>query len=605
MELNKEPKQKKRNEIDPKYQWKLEHIFETVDDWRSAVSRCAEETEALAGYKGKLNDPQTLLEFLEKTTITERDLGAVYVYASMKSHEDANISENKALADIAQSTYIKYGAATSFMVPEILEIGKATVEGYIQNTPGLQAYQHILKDILRKKAHTLSAEIEEILANSHEIGNAPDNIFETFDSADIKFDNVQDGEGNTVALTHGKYGQLMQSKNRAVRKEAYESYYKGYMGLKNTLATIHSSSVKKDVFYARTRKYGSSLEESLSENNIPIAVYSQLVSTVEKFLPALHRYTALRKKVLKVDTLEMYDRMAPLVEEVDAKMDYESAKKKLIEGLAPLGEDYIAEMTKGMEAGWIDVYENEGKQAGAYAWGTPKAHPYVLLNYTDTLYDMFTLAHEMGHAMHSFYTWQTQPPQYAGYPTFLAEVASTVNETILLEHMLKEAKSQGNDKLYAYLLDEYIGQFHGTVFRQTMFAEFELETHAMVERGEPLTLDNMNALFRKLNAKYFGPEMNLGELSDFGWAMIPHFYRAFYVYQYATGYAAAIAFNQRIQSGDPEKVAAYLNFLKAGNHQYPIDILKDAGVDMSTSAPIASALTVFEDLVGQLEAAIG
>jgi len=420
------------------------------------------------------------------------------------------------------------------------------------------------------------------------------------ESADMKFGTITDENGNIVEITQGRYGSLMQNKDRRVRKDAFVIYYDSYKKLRNTIASMLSSSIKNDVFVAKTRKYSSALDASLSGNNIPRNVYEQLIETVGEFLPVLHRYTAVRKKALGLKELHSYDMSVPLMSEVDIKIPYEEAKKMLVEGLAPLGKDYLAAMEKGMESGWIDVYENEGKQSGAYAWGTSTSHPYVLLNYEDKLRDMLTLAHEMGHAMHSYYSWETQPKPYASYTIFLAEVASTVNEAVMIEYMLKTTT---DPKVRTYLLGEYLDQFHGTVFRQTMFAEFELITHTMAENGEPLTADTLNKVFHDLNAKYTGPDVTLHDLSELGWARIPHFYRSYYVFQYATGYSAAIAFAKRLQSGDPKALGDYLGFLKAGSSDYSIEILKKAGVDMSTPTPVREALQVFEGLVSELEKA--
>jgi len=598
MEKNTEIKAKKRSEIPAEYKWKLEDLYQTEADWRKEVDAMATIMEELAAYQGKLTTGENLAACLNKYFAASKTIGAIYVYANMKFHEDANISTSQGLADIAQSSYTKFNAATSFITPEILTLSEDTIRNFIATTPELKQYEHYLEQLILQKAHILSAEIEEILANGGEVSMAPSNIYNMLSNADLKFGSITDENGNTVEITQGRYASLMESQDRRVRKDTFDAYYKSYWALKNTFASMFSSSIKNDIFLARTRKYESALDMALAAYNIPRTVYEQLIETVGEFLPVLHRYIALRKKVLKLDELHMYDTLVPLVSEVDTKITYEDAKKKIVEGLAPLGKEYLSAMSKGMESGWIDVYENEGKESGAYAWGSSKAHPYVLMNYDDKMYDMFTLAHEMGHAMHSYYTWQTQPDAYANYTIFLAEVASTVNETILTDYMIKTTT---DPKVRTYLLGEYLEQFHGTLFRQTMFAEFELITHAMAEKGEPLTLDALNKIFRELNIKYFGPAMTVDEETDLGWARIPHFYRAFYVYQYATGYSAAVAFNKRIQSGCPQALEDYLGFLKAGSSNFSIEILKKAGVDMSTPTPVREALTVFEELVAELE----
>jgi len=596
-----EIKQKKRSEIPAEYKWKLEDMYQAEADWRKDIDTVNIKFKEITSLQGKLTTGEALETCLNKLFSAGEIVSRIYVYANMKLHEDANVSAAQGMADTAQGIYVKFNAAMAFITPEILLHDEATIRSFIATTPGLKLYTHYLNDIIRGKAHILSSEIEEILANGGEVANASSNIYDMLSNADLKFGTITDENGNTVEVTKGRYGSLMESTDRRVRKDTFNTYYEAYWKLKNTIAATYSSSVKKDVFFARTRKYDSALDAALSDNNIPRTVYEQLIETVTEFLPAYHRYIALRKKVLGLDALHAYDLSVPLVEKADTKISYEDAKKKLLEGLGALGTDYIAAMEKGMESGWIDVYENEGKESGAYSWGAPGSHPYVLMNYDNRLYDMFTLAHEMGHAMHSYYSWEAQPHVYASYTIFLAEVASTVNETLLMDHMLETTT---DPKGHAYLLGEYLDQFIGTVFRQTMFAEFELITHGMAENGEPLTVESLSKVYRDLNAKYSGPDVTPDEQADLGWARIPHFYRAFYVYQYATGYSAAIAFKKRLQSGNPQALEDYLGFLKAGSNDYSIEILKKAGVDMSTPTPVREALKVFEELVGEMEKAL-
>jgi len=593
-----EIKAKKRSEIPTQHKWKLEDMYPSQADWQKDVDALSKKCEELLSFQGKLTSGQALADCLDKLFEASTIVGRVYVYANMKLHEDATISESQGLAGLAQTAYVKYSAAFSFIQPEILTHSEETINNFIDSTPGLGLYKHYLNDIMREKAHVLSAEIEAILANAGEVTGAPKNIFDMLDNADLKFGNIVDADGNTVELTHGRYHSLMQSQDRRVRKETFTAYYGSYSKLINTIAATLISSVKKDNFLAKTRNYNSALEASLSGSNIPGKVYTQLIDSVHCFLPAMHRYMAIRKRALKLDELHLYDMAVPLVSEVDVQILYEDAKKKLSEGLAPLGEAYLSAMNKGMESGWIDVYENEGKQSGGYCWGTFSSHPYVLLNYDNKLSDLFTLAHEMGHAMHSYYTWETQPKPYAGYTTFLAEVASTVNETLLMDYMLKTTTCP---KTRAYLIVEYIDQFRGTIFRQTMFAEFEKIVHEMADNGQPLTVDSLGATYRGLVEKYFGTGVVIDDQIAMEWARIPHFYTAYYVFQYATGYSAAVAFNKRLQTGNPRALEAYLGFLKAGSSEYSIDILKKAGVDMSTSTPVNEALKVFESLVEELD----
>ncbi|MCL2571688.1 MAG: oligoendopeptidase F [Defluviitaleaceae bacterium] len=593
-----EIKTRKRSEIPHEYKWRLEDIYKTTADWRKDVDAVSSMIETMEGYRGKLTTGEALASCLKDYFKSNETISRLYVYAAMKRHEDANVSESQGMADIGESTSVKFGAATAFLVPELLSLDEATILSFTESVPELKSYEHFLKNIMRQKAHIRSAEVEELLAQTSEVGDAAGNIYSMLDSADLKFDTIKDDKGNTVEVTHARYYTLMQSPDRRVRKDAFEAYYKAYDSLKNTIATMYNSSVKKDIFYANARKYNSALEMALSNSNIPTTVYHQLIEAVHEFLPVMHRYVALRKRVLKLDEIHMYDLSTPLVEEADVKISYEEAKKKCIEGLAPLGKEYLAIMTKGLESGWVDVYENEGKESGAYAWGVYGGHPYVLLNYDDTLGDMFTLAHELGHAMHFYYTWENQPSVYGSPNIFLAEVASTVNETILMDHMIKTTT---DPKTRLYLLGEYIKQFRGTLIRQVMFAEFEMIAHHMAEEGEPLTLDALNKAYRELTIKYFGTDIVIDPEIDLEWARIPHFYRAFYVYQYATGFSAALAFSKRIQSGDPQALTDYLGFLKAGSSDYAIEILKKAGVDMSTPTPVRDALQKFEELVTEME----
>jgi len=596
-----EIKQKKRDEIPAQFKWNLEALYSTPEDWRKDVDAAPTLIQRITAFQGKLTTGEFLADCLDLYMDAGNAVFRLYVYASMKLHEDSGVSASQGMADIADSTSTKFDAAVSFIVPEILTHDETAILKFIATTPRLKSYEHYLKNIIREKAHVRSAEIEEILANAQEVGSASENIYEMLESADMKFGTITDAEGNIVEVTHGRYFTLMQSPDRRVRKDAFETYYKSFTALKNTLATMFNSSVKKDIFFAKARNYASTLDMALSDSNIPREVYEQLIAAVHEYLPAMHRYTALRKKALKLDELHMYDVYTPLVEEVDIKVTYADAKKKIAEGLAPLGEEYLTAMEKGMEAGWIDVYENEGKMSGAYAWGAYGGHPYVLLNHEDTISDMFTLAHEMGHAMHSYYSWKTQPNTYAYPNIFLAEVASTVNETLMMEHMLKTTT---DPKTRTYLLGEYLEQFRGTVFRQVMFAEFEMITHRMAEEGEPLTLEALNQVYRELNVKYYGPDMIIDEQIDLEWARISHFYRAFYVYQYATGYSAALAFMKRLQNGGAQALEDYLGFLKAGSSDYAIEILKKAGVDMSTTTPVREALQIFESLVDEIEKAL-
>ena len=416
--------------------------------------------------------------------------------------------------------------------------------------------------------------------------------------ADITFPSIKTTDGEELELTKGRYVTFLESPDRSVREQAFKNLYSKYLSQKNTIAATYSSSVKSDVFFAEARKYGSAMEMALSDDNIPLSVYDNLIETVNKNLPLLHRYVSLRKKELGVDELHMYDLYVPLVPDADVKIPYAEAKETVKEALKVMGEEYSAALEQGLESGWIDVYENKGKRGGAYSWGSYGVHPFVLLNHNDTINSMFTLAHEMGHALHSFFTWKKQPYLYADHKIFVAEVASTCNEALLMEHLLKTTEDKVMRK---YLINYFLEQFRGTLFRQTMFAEFEKITHSMAEKGEPLTWEGMNQIYRDLNVKYFGEDIIIDPEIDIEWARIPHFYNAFYVYQYATGYSAAIALSRKILNEGQPAIDAYLDFLSKGDSEYSIDLLKGAGVDMSAAEPIENAMQLFKELLDEFE----
>ena len=445
----------------------------------------------------------------------------------------------------------------------------------------------------------MSAEMEELLANAREVLDSPDSIFSMFNNADIEFPTIKDENGEDVSITHGRYSTLLKNKDRRVRKDAFQGLYSKYLEFKNTLATTYGANVKKDVFYANTRNYESSLAMALDESSIPLDVYSNLIDVVRENLPLLHRYMDIRKKALQLDELHMYDVYVPMVEETSDNIDFEQAKDMVLEGLKPLGEEYGNLLKEGFSNGWIDVYENKGKRSGAYSWGSYGAHPYVLLNHQDDLNSVFTLAHEMGHALHSYYSNKTQPYICAGYEIFVAEVASTCNEALLIHDLLEKT----NDKAKrAYLINYHLEQFRTTLFRQTMFAEFEWKAHQMAERGEALTEQSLSSMYHQLNVDYFGENTVIDPEIDLEWARIPHFYNSYYVYQYATGYSAAIALSNRILKEGQSAVKDYVEqFLCGGGSKDPIDLLKGAGVDMSKKESIQSALDVFKELLDQME----
>ncbi|MDD3270070.1 MAG: oligoendopeptidase F, partial [Syntrophomonadaceae bacterium] len=540
-----------------------------------------------------------LLDVLRLSDELGRKMEKLYVYARMRRDEDNANSHYQALFDRIEGLSIQVGSTTSYIVPEIISIPEDKINTFVDENKDLQLYRHFFDELMRQKEHILSQQEERLLAMTADLSLASKNIFGMLNNADIKFPIIKDEEGNDVELTKGRYGRFMESSDRRVRIDTFKALYSSYGKLKNTLATTLSSSVKNDIFYARVRKYPSALEASLDQDNVSREVYEQLIATVHNNLEYMYRYMKLRKRMLKLDELHMYDIYTPLVSEYRMEIPYERGKELVIQGLQPLGADYLGKLTDGMNSGWIDVYENEGKTSGAYSWGSYETHPYVLLNYDNKLDDAFTLAHEMGHSMHSYYSNKNQPSVYSQYTIFLAEVASTVNESLLIDHMLKNCTDR-QEKIF--LINHYLEQFRGTVYRQTMFAEFEKIIHEEVEKGQALTPEALSKIYRELNRLYYGPEVVLDEEIDMEWSRIPHFYSAFYVYKYATGFSAATAIKQQILEAGQPAVDRYLEFLKAGSSDYPLNILKKAGVDLTTPEPVEKALQYFGKLVEEMEA---
>ncbi|NLJ89458.1 MAG: oligoendopeptidase F [Clostridiales bacterium] len=597
-------RQTQRHEIEDKYKWKISDLFPSDEAWEEEFEITKDLTNKLDNYRGKLsNSSSDLLGFLKLKDEVLFHYERVAVYAHRRHHEDMRVGKYQAFVNQVTSLGVGISSTLSFAEPEILEIPEDKLNEFIKSNDELKMYEFALEEIIRKKPHTLTAELEAILADAGEMANAPSDIFSMFNNADIKFPNVTDEEGNTIALTHGRYGLLMESKDRRVREEAFKGLYSVYDSFRNTLAATFTSNLKQEVFHAKVRNYPSTLAMRLDDANIPESVYMNLIESVNEHLPLMHKYVSLRKKLLGVDELHMYDIYTPIIKDVDMEIPYEKAKELVYEGLEPLGEEYRSILKEGFENQWIDVYENEGKRSGAYSSGAYGTHPFILLNYQDNLNNCFTLAHEMGHGIHTYYSSKTQPYTYADYKIFVAEVASTCNESLLMDYMLKET----DDKLEkAYLLNYYLEQFKGTVFRQTMFAEFELITHQMAFEGKPLTADDLCKIYHDLNVKYFGDDIVIDKEIDMEWARIPHFYRAFYVYQYATGYSAAVALSRKILDEGKPAADNYINhFLKGGSSDYPINLLKKAGVDMTTKEPVDQALELFGKLIDQLEEIVG
>ncbi len=588
-----------RSEIAEQYKWAIHDIYATDELWEADLQKAKEMIPTFVGYQGKLSQSaQGLYEFMKLEEDVDVMADSLANYAMRRSDEDARDSKYQAMVGKLMSSFVELNAATSFARPEIMSISDETMEAFYAECPELERYRRALTDLRRRRAHTLSPEEEKLLAAAGEMASAPDTIYGMFCDADITFPDCVDGEGNKHPLSQGTYISYMESPDRALRKSAFETLYRTYGSFKNTIASILSAQVKQLQFFAQARKYGSSLEASLDRTNVPTEVYLNLIEAVHKNMDKMHRYMDLRKKLLGVDELHMYDIYSPLVEGVDKKASIEEAKQTVYEACAPLGERYRAILKEGFENRWIDVFENAGKRSGAYSAGA-KVHPFVLLNYTGTLDSQFTLAHEMGHALHSYLSNHTQNPVDSDYVIFVAEVASTCNEALLMEYLLGKTTDK---KERAYLINHFLEQFRTTLYRQTMFAEFELNIGRMAQEGTSLTPDVLNAEYRRLNRLYYGENTVLDDEIDMEWMRIPHFYYNYYVFQYATGYAAAIALSRRILKEGEPAVADYLGFLSGGCSKSPIDLLKGAGVDMSTTKPVEEALSLFGELIDEMEA---
>ena len=586
----------KREEIPQQYKWKMEDLYVTNEAWETDFKKLQDGIEELQKYEGTLgNSAENLLKMHETCDELNQIAEKVYVYANQRLHENTGNSYYQGLAGKAQMLLVQMSEASSYIEPELLGIPEETLKEMLK-TEGLKKYETYYGRLLRKKEHILSKEMEELLAGVEEVAEGPKDTFMMFNNADIKFPVITGEDGEPVEITHGKYAKLLESQNREVRKAAFLGLYESYGKFKNTLAATYGANVKQAGFFAKARKYASSLEASLAGSHIPTEVYDRLIESVHAHLPALHKYMEVRKEKLGVEELHMYDLYVPMVGEADKKISYEESKEIVLNGLAPLGADYQELLRKGFNEGWIDVYENEGKRSGAYSWGAYGTHPYVLLNYQENLNNVFTLAHEMGHALHSYYSDETQDYIYAGYKIFVAEVASTCNEALLIHYLLDQSK---DDKETAYLLNYFLEQFRTTLFRQTMFAEFEKIAHAKSEAGEPLTAEVLCNIYYDLNKKYFGDEIVVDKEIALEWSRIPHFYTPFYVYQYSTGFSAAIAISSKILNGEAGIVEKYKKFLSGGSSLDCIDLLKICDVDMTTKEPVEEALKVFENTLGK------
>lgn len=595
-----ENQQCKRSEVPEALKWKLTDLYASDDLWEKEVDTIGSLSKKIADYAGKLGDSaDTLLHFLKERDTLLQLMSRMYVYANQSYHQDTADAHYQAYAAKAESVRVEVSASLSFADPEILAIPEERIAKFYEEEPELEKYRRAIDVIMRARAHTLSAEEESILAAAGELAASPENIFSMFNNADIRFPYITDVEGNRIQITHANFIKFLNDKDRSLRKEAFRGVYHTYAKWGNTLAAVFVSNLKQERFYAKMRKYPSVCAMHLSEGNIPEAVYDNLIETVHRHLPDLHRYMALRKKILGVEHLHMYDLYVPLVAEVDQKISYEEAKETVAKALAPMGKAYTDILREGYENGWIDVAANANKRSGAYSWGAYGTHPYVLLNQQDDLESMFTLAHEMGHAIHTYHSDKAQPFTYAGYLIFVAEVASTCNECLLNHYLLSQGE---NGDKRNYILNHYLESFRTTLFRQTMFAEFEKIVHEKTTQGESLTMEDLNQIYHDLNVLYYGPDVVVDSEIDYEWMRIPHFYTAFYVYQYATGFSAAVAFSKKIlEEGQPAVDRYVKEFLSGGCAKDPIDLLAAAGVDMSTPKPVDDALSVFAKYLDEFE----
>ena len=584
-----------RSEIDAKYKWKLEDIFADNEAWEAEFAEVEAMLPALSALKEHIVDNvDTMRDGLQKIDRASWMLERLFVYARMRRDEDSADSVYQGLASRAQNLAVRLSGALSFLDPLLLSLDEQTLSAYI-HAPELTDYSFMLENLLRSKAHVLDEKSERLLSMAGDFSDGAQEIFTMLDNADLKFGEVEH-EGRAYPITHAKYMELMQSPDRALREKVYRKYYEAFSGHINTIAATYSTAVRKDIFYAKARGYESARNKALFADNVPPAVYTDLIDTVHENLGTMYDYLRLRGRALGIKNLEMYDVYAPLVPEVDAQYTYEQAQDIVLEALGALGEDYTGMLRRAYADGWIDVYETPGKRSGAYSWGVYGTHPYVLLNHRSDLDSVFTLAHELGHAMHTFYSDGAQPYAKAGYAIFVAEVASTVNEILLTKHLLRTVSDPALKK---YVLNHYIDQFRTTVLRQTMFAEFEMQAHARAERGEALTVEALNGLYFDLNRLYYGKEMGDDPTIQYEWARIPHFYTAFYVYKYATGFSCASAIVRKLET-EPGMLAQYKAFLQAGGSDYPMEILKKAGIDVSEAVRLC--MQEFADALRQFEA---
>ena len=588
----------KRSEVREEDTWNVKDMYESVEDWEKELTAIRSIVDKVAEYEGKVVESAgSLLAVLSGLAEAGEKLGLAFNYAERLFDEDQTNTAHQAMNAKAYSAYAEMESRVAFVDPEIIAAPQELLERYYEESDELPLYRKQIEEIRRRKAHCLSAEMEKLLAMTAEMSQTPADAFSILSNADLVLPEIVDENGEKVRLTSGRYGQFIQSADRRVRKDAFEAMYSTYKQFLNTFASLYNGNVKQQIFQAKARKYASTLEAAVDANHVSPDVYQNLIETVSQNLDKMHRYVSLRKKCLGTEDLHMYDIYTPMSPDMAKTISFEEAKETVLKALAPLGEDYVAKVKEGFENRWIDVYENQGKRSGAYSAGAYGCHPYVLLNYNGTLDDVFTLAHEMGHAMHSYYSNETQPYIYAEYKIFVAEVASTCNEILLMEYLLEHTTDQ---KERAYLLNHYLDSFKGTVYRQTQFAEYEMLTNRMSEEGESLNADNLSNLYLELNKKYYGNEIVSDDEIAYEWARIPHFYYNFYVYQYATSYCAAYSVAHKILEEGAPAVERYKKFLSSGCSQAPIELLKIAGVNLETPAPIQDALDAFGKIIDEM-----
>ncbi len=598
-EPNKTKKIPKRSEVDPKNTWATEDLFANDEAWEQAMAELALMPEQMASFRGRLGESGAcLLDYFRLSDTYSLKISRAANYAFRKADEDTAVGRYQEMRGKIISLDVAVSSASAFDTPEILAIPDETLERFYRETPDLQLYRRALDKIRARRAHVLSDAEEKLLASAGEMAESPEQIGSMFRDADLKFPEAVDANGEKHQLTQGSYIPMLQSADRVLRKSAFETLYHTFGSFKNTTAACLDAQMKQLIFFARARKYDSALDASLARTEVPVSVYTNLIQTVSDNLPYMYRYVRLRKKLMGLDELHMYDIYTTLVSDAEREITFEQAKQTVLEGLAPLGAEYRAMLEEGFANRWIDVYENEGKRSGAYSSGA-LPHPYVLLNHQNTLDSQFTLAHEMGHALHSYLSLKNQPTVYSDYVIFVAEVASTCNEVLLMRHLLSKTTDK---RERAYLINYFLEQFRGTLYRQTMFAEFELMMSRRAEAGQALTADALCEMYYDLNKKYYGEDVVVDREIAMEWARIPHFFYNFYVFQYATGFSAAVAIANRILREGQPAVDDYLKFLSSGSTMDPISLLKIAGVDMASPAPINDALKIFDDLISEMEA---